>query len=47
MSLQEARMPRLSDKLLEQAEEAEALRVKLEKEDTEDAKVIKKTAKKK
>lgn len=47
MSLQNARMPRLSDKLETQAEEAEKVRAELEKKDAANKKVIKKSAEKK
>lgn len=47
MSLQDAKMPRLIDKLETQAEAAEKVRAKLEKQDAEIDKIIKKSAKKK
>lgn len=47
LSLNNARMPRLSDKIDAQAEAAEKLREKLEKKDVEDTKIIKKASKKK
>lgn len=49
MSLREAKLPNLKDKLeaQEEARKAEELRVKLEKEDEKSKKVIKKAANKK
>lgn len=47
MSLRDARMPRLVDKLEAQAEKVEKVREELEKEDVELEKAIKKVAKKK
>lgn len=46
MSLHDARMPSLRDKLKAEAEIAERLQEKKEKEDDADKKVIKKAAKK-